>query len=365
MKKPFPPIYYADYLQLDKLLSAQKTKSGEYGREAHDELLFITVHQVYELWFKQVLYEIDSVNKMFRDEVVDEKSIGVAVSRLGRIIEIQKLLVDQLRVLETMTPLDFLEFRDYLIPASGFQSFQFRLIEGKLGLTDERRIQYNNADYLNTLSKQHRELVMETVKQPSLLELVQRWLERTPFLGYGNFTFWEAYHKAVSRMLENEKEIIVNNPTLSEPKREAQLKQMEGTSEHFEALFDTEKHDKLVKEGKRWLSAKATLAALFINLYRDEPILHLPFMFLNRLVEMDELFTEWRYRHALMVHRMIGAKVGTGGSSGHQYLMSTVDKHRVFTDLFNLSTYLIPRSELPELPHELIEKLGYNYSNTH
>ena len=362
MKKPYPPVYYSEYLQLDKLLGAQKTKSSQYGTEAHDELLFITVHQVYELWFKQILHEIDSVAKMFRDDVVDEKSIGIAVARLGRVIEIQKLLVEQLRVLETMTPLDFLEFRDYLIPASGFQSFQFRLIENKLGLTDSKRIPYNNADYLNTLSAEHRKKVLETLQSLSLLELVQRWLERTPFLGHEGFKFWEAYEKAVYVMLESEREIIMNNASMTETKRASQLKQLEGTKEHFEALFDNEKHDKFVKEGVKWLSNRATLAALFINLYRDEPILHLPFMFLNSLVEMDELFTEWRYRHALMVHRMIGAKVGTGGSSGHQYLMSTVDKHRIFTDLFNLSTYLIPRSELPELPEELIKKLGFTYT---
>lgn len=362
MKKPFPPVYYAEYLQLDKLLDSQKTKSSQYGTEAHDELLFITVHQVYELWFKQILHEIDSVAKMFRDDVVDEKSIGIAVARLGRIIEIQKLLVEQLRVLETMTPLDFLEFRDYLIPASGFQSFQFRLIENKLGLTDKKRIPYNNADYLNTLSPEHREKVIETLQSPSLLELVQRWLERTPFLGHEGFKFWEAYERSVFVMLSSEREIIMNNATMTEAKRASQLKQLEGTKEHFEALFDSEKHDKFVSDGVKWLSNRATLAALFINLYRDEPILHLPFMFLNGLVEMDELFTEWRYRHALMVHRMIGAKVGTGGSSGHEYLMSTVDKHRIFTDLFNLSTYLIPRSELPALPDELIKKLGFTYT---
>ena len=88
----------------------------------------------------------------------------------------------------------------------------------------------------------------------------------------------------------------------------------------------------------------------------------MPFMFLNTLIEIDEMFTEWRYRHALMVHRMIGAKIGTGGSSGTHYLMSTVDKHRIFTDLFNLSTYLIPRSELPQLPEELIQQLSFNFN---
>lgn len=358
----FPPIYYSDYLKLDDLLNSQKPKSEEYGYKAHDEMLFIIVHQAYELWFKQILHEIDSVNTMFRDDVVDEKSIGIAVSRLHRITEIQKLLVEQLRVLETMTPLDFLEFRDFLIPASGFQSFQFRLIENKLGLSNEKRIQYNNIDYLNTLEENHRKLIMETVNQPSLFELVEKWLERTPFLNSQSFNFWQSYKQAVERMLEHDTKIILENATMTEKKREFQLRNIELNRENFEALFDEAKHNELVKEGRRHLSNRSMLAAIFINLYRDEPILHLPFMFLNHLVEIDELFTEWRYRHALMVHRMIGAKIGTGGSSGHQYLMSTVDKHRIFTDLFNLPTFLIPRSELPVLPEELIKELSFHYT---
>src|SRR5438552_4772577 len=146
-------------------------------------------------------------------------------------------------------------------------------------------------------------------------------------------------------MLDNDRNIIKNNPTLTEKKRENQLIQIEKTKEYFEMLFEEKKYNELVKEGFKKLSSRATMAALFINMYRDESILNMPFRFLNLLIEMDELFSEWRYRHALMVQRMIGAKVGTGGSSGHQYLMSTIDKHRIFTDLFNLSSYLIPRSE--------------------
>jgi tryptophan 2,3-dioxygenase len=96
--------------------TAMRTKSDEYKNPAHDEMLFIIVHQVYELWFKQIMHELDSVIKMFREETIDEKNIGVAVSRILRITEIQKLLIEQLRVLETMTPLDFLDFRDYLFP---------------------------------------------------------------------------------------------------------------------------------------------------------------------------------------------------------------------------------------------------------
>ncbi|RPI19602.1 MAG: tryptophan 2,3-dioxygenase [Ignavibacteriae bacterium] len=362
MNKPYPPVYYAEYLQLNKVLDAQKPKSEEYGQPAHDEMLFIIVHQVFELWFKQIIHEIDSVCKMFQDESVDERSIGVAVSRIQRIIEIQKVLTEQLRVIETMTPLDFLEFRDFLIPASGFQSYQFRLIENKLGLKSENRVQYNNIDYFNALNEEHRRQILASMENISLFEMVEKWLERTPFLKFAGFDFWEEYKNTVENMIENERQIILTNPTLSEKKKETQLQQNAKTLEHFEALYDEEKHNELEKEGVVRLSLRATLAALFINLYRDEPILHLPFRFLNALAEMDEMFATWRYRHVLMVHRMIGAKVGTGGSSGHSYLMTTIEKHRVFTDLFNLSTYLIPRSSLPELPEELTKQLGFYYS---
>lgn len=362
MDKLYPPIYYSDYLQLGKILSSQNLKSDEYRRHAHDEMLFIIVHQVYELWFKQILHELDSVIKMFQEDVVDEKSIGAAAARIKRVTEVQKILIDQLRVLETMTPLDFLEFRDFLFPASGFQSFQFRLLENKLGLKSENRVQYNNADYFNTLSQEHRKIILESMESISLFELVQKWLERTPFLNFGNFSFWEVYKSTVEQMLDKERQVIHENLTLSDEKKESQLKQNQITKEHFEALFNEEKYNELVKKGVTRLSIKATLAALFINLYRDEPILHTPFMFLNLLVEMDELFTTWRYRHMLMVHRMIGSKVGTGGSSGHIYLMQTVEKHRVFVDLFNLSTYLISRSSLPELPDKLKKELGFYYS---
>jgi tryptophan 2,3-dioxygenase len=357
----YPPVYYADYLQLDNLLSSQKPKSSDYGRQAHDEMLFIIVHQAYELWFKQILHELNSVIDIFRKDVIDERQMGIAVSRLYRITEIQRLLIEQLRVLETMTPLDFLDFRDFLIPASGFQSYQFRLIENKLGLTDEKRILYNNVDYLNTLSEQHQKLIKESVNEPSVLELVNKWLERTPFVNFGSYNFWDEYRDAVTRMIEKDREIILNNRTLSDSKREVQLRQLELTKTNFDALFDEKKYELLLKEGKRNLSHKAMLSAIFINQYRDEPILHQPYRFLNLLVEIDELFTEWRYRHALMVHRMIGAKIGTGGSSGHKYLMETVEGHRIFTDLFNLSTYLIPRSELPHLPDELCSELGFKH----
>jgi tryptophan 2,3-dioxygenase len=111
------------------------------------------------------------------------------------------------------------------------------------------------------------------------------------------------------------------------------------------------------------LSHKATQAALLIFLYREEPILHSPFNFLSRLMDMDELFTTWRQRHALMVRRMIGAKIGTGGSSGHAYLQATADRYKVFTELADLSTFFIPRSALPELPEHIKQNLGYHFKS--
>ena len=138
------PVYYRDYLQLDKILNAQVPLSAAQGTPAHDERLFIIIHQVYELRFIQIQHELDDVLDIFSKEYIDEKQIGIAVSRLRGITENQKVLVDQLNVLETMTALDFLEFRHLLSPASGFQSVQFREIENKLGVVPEQRMGYDS-----------------------------------------------------------------------------------------------------------------------------------------------------------------------------------------------------------------------------
>lgn len=353
------PVYYADYLGLDRLLSAQKPLSRLKGKPAHDELLFIIVHQAYELWFKQILHELDAVRADFSGPQVPEDRVPAAVEKLRRVVEIQHLLIDQLKVLETMTPLDFLDFRDALTPASGFQSFQFRLIELKLGLVDTRRVRFEDSPYFTRLRAEHRKLVLDAQDQPSLFSLVERWLERTPFTRFEGFDFWRDYRKAVAKMLAEDARTIKLNPALTPEMRERELKTLETTRESFEALLDPARFQSLRAEGAWRLSQKAALSALLINLYRDRPILNAPFRLLERLVEVDELFGVWRHRHALMVLRMIGAKIGTGGSSGHQYLMKAAGAHRVFGDLFNLSTYLIPRSALPPLPRAAARKLGF------
>ena len=356
-------LNYADYLKLETILNSQELKSAERGTPAHDEMLFIIIHQVYELWFKQVLHELDSVLNVFGQDSVDESDVSLAVSRLDRIIEIQKILIDQVRVLETMTAMDFLEFRDDLFPSSGFQSAQFRLLENKLGLPKSDRINYGKQDYKNPLLDSEKEKVEKSEQALSLFELLEIWLERTPFLTFEGFNFWEQYSEAILFMLQNEEETIKNNPTHTAEEIEYHLKEHGRAVDSFEAMIDTEKHNALIEKKKKRLSHKATQAALLIFLYRDEPILHSPFNLLSRLMDVDELFTTWRQRHALMVRRMIGAKIGTGGSSGHAYLQKTADRHKVFAELADLSTFFIPRSALPELPEKIKKNLGYFFGN--
>src|SRR5262249_1796098 len=152
---PQGALHYAGYLHLAALLAAQAPESARHGRPAHDEMLFIIVHQTYELWFKQILHELDRIQVDFGGEVVEDEYLGRIVHGLERINEILKLLIQQLEVLETMTPLDFLDFRDFLFPASGFQSAQFRLIEIKLGLARGTRSHYPGHPHVEPLPHTH------------------------------------------------------------------------------------------------------------------------------------------------------------------------------------------------------------------
>ncbi|MBT8400505.1 MAG: tryptophan 2,3-dioxygenase [Rhodothermia bacterium] len=355
------PLYYGDYLKLDTLLGSQELESARRGAEAHDEMLFIIVHQTYELWFKLILWELDSLIGIFEGAPVEEEEVGTAVARLGRIVEIQRVLVKQIDVIETMTPLDFLEFRDVLIPASGFQSVQFRVIENRLGLRPSDRLRFAGASYSSRLSPDDAKVVQTAESKASLHDLVERWLERTPFVTFGDFDFWSAYRSAVDQMLSQDRGFIESNETLSPEEREVQLRNLEDTRSRFAALFDRDVYDRLREEGQFRMSHRALTAALLIHLYRDRPILQLPFRLLTVLVDVDELLSYWRYRHAQMAMRMIGTKIGTGGSSGSHYLRDVALKVRIFTDLANLSTFFIPRSDLPVLPSEVEETMGFRY----
>lgn len=263
-----------------------------------------------------------------------------------------------------MSPMDFLEFRDLLVPASGFQSVQFREIEVRMGLKTYQRKNIDREYFLGRLSETDKNKILAVEKQPSLLDMLNIWLERMPFTEKENFNFWKTFTDTIDEMLKNDEAIIQENKaSLSKQALAGQLYNLEATRMSFKYLLDENKYQQLVEQGKHSLSQKATLNALFILLYRDEPLLHLPYRLLTCLMDIDEKFTTWRYRHALMAQRMLGTKIGTGGSSGHHYLKMAAENNRVYEDIFNLSTFLIPRNKLPILPQELKKELNfYNFA---
>jgi tryptophan 2,3-dioxygenase len=354
-----PAITYSRYLQLDTLLDCQRLESVKAHSPAHDEMLFVITHQTYELWFKQILHELDAVLGIMGQAVVPERELGQVLRYLERIAAIQKVLVEQIGILETMTPLDFLDFRDLLAPSSGFQSVQFRHIENKLGLQRTQRVGYNAMPYEAALPSASRRRVKATEDKPNLFTLVEQWLARMPFLRFRDYDFWQAYRHNVQAMLAKDRAGIEHNELLTAEAKTIQLHELDKTRENFDTVFDAARYQALVDSGQRRLTYPAFVSALMINLYRDEPMFHTPFRVLTTMVAVDENLSLWRYRHALMVNRMIGSKIGTGGSSGQDYLHRTVDAHRIFTDYFNLSTYLVPRSMLPPLPEALQRELGF------
>src|SRR5512138_211749 len=182
-------LYYSDYIELDRILNSQHPKSFESPEDGNDEMLFIIIHQVYELWFKQIIFELDQVRHIFIRERINDNSddLSRVVQKLKRISKILELINQQVGVLETMTALDFLEFRNLLQPASGFQSRQFRLIEAKLGLKMEQR--YKNEYYKYTrrgsLSEADLQEVDRAEGESTLKALIVQWLERMPFFQEG------------------------------------------------------------------------------------------------------------------------------------------------------------------------------------
>ncbi len=364
MSEKFTSVHYHSYLELDKVLNAQHLRSADLEKvPAHDEMLFIIMHQVYELWFKQIIHELKSISQMFEGDRMDEREISTAVARLERIIEIQKLLIEQINVMETMTAMDFLDFRQYLFPASGFQSLQFRIVENMLGLKQEQRLTYNNMPYDVVFSGEQKEILKASMETKSLLVNVVEWLDRTPFLEVDRFNFLEAYKKAVEHMLQKDRDAIEATDMLTDEVKKQRLTMVGDTGTYFKAVFDPATFEEMRERGEIKFSYKAMIAALFIFLYRDEPILQQPYRLLSRLMDIEEMLTLWRNRHAQMVLRMIGRKTGTGGSSGHQYLKSTAQQHQIFTDLYQVATLLIPRSDLPPLPDSIRQHLGFHFSS--
>jgi tryptophan 2,3-dioxygenase len=262
------PLSYNKYLRVPDLIALQDCLSEPAH---HDELLFITIHQAYELWFKQVLHEIDAgIAQMSEDR-------GAAAARsLNRVAEIEKVLVNQIHLLETMTPINFLGFRDELNPASGFQSMQFREIEFSSGLKDKGILQNFRDDEFASKRLQAR------FEAPSLSDAFFAYLTRRGF------------------------DAPVDDQSLSE-------------------------------EERRKLYGKRTRAVLEVITHFETR--YEEFQLAESLIQHDELFALWRFHHVKMVERMVGTKKGTGGSEGVGYLRTTLDS-KFFPELWEARTYL-------------------------
>ena len=335
-------IYYGDYLQISSLTRLQHPQSAKMGKESHDETLFIIVHQVYELWFKQIIHELKSMRVLLSSGAVSPQALATIHRRLQRIIKIQDLMHEQLGIMETMDPVNFLEFRDLLLPASGFQSVQFREIETLLGLptashlpdTQEEKdnkylegIAKMRSRMLSFLSSEDRAHLKEVGQHPSLFDLLGQWLASYPFSSVEGFHFWQEYRRVAEQALTQDRLAL----------------------KAFQALFDDKAYQRQVDQGKRRLSQGAMLGALFIYLHQEHSSLIIPHQILTALVDFDEMMIVWRYRHTLMAHRMLGTKIGTGGSSGHHYLKMAADQARIFGDLFDIPSFLIPKAQIPPL----------------
>jgi tryptophan 2,3-dioxygenase len=354
-------MYYSNYLELDKILDAQHPESFKPGNEpAHDEMLFIIVHQAYELWFKQILFEMDFVTTVFEKNKIDDNSedLNLVRHRLRRIIRILELLNNQVGLIDTMTPLDFLEFRNLLTPSSGFQSLQFRLVESRLGLQMDSR--HNSEYYKRTNEGGFTQNDLNTLNQTelkvNLLSLLNTWLERMPFF---ENEFWKNYPTPLSSdypphpFWNDYRNIYKNGLTERETSR----------IKDFDFIFFENKNGFTPQQAallKPSLSPQAMRAALFIMLYRDFPVFQTSYQILDALVEIDNQMASWRHKHLIMVRRMIGMRTGTGNTSGGDYLEGALTRHYVFRDIAGLSTFLIERKNLRGLPLDLIKRLSYN-----
>ncbi len=338
-------LHYSDYLQLDKILNAQLPESEKLQQPAHDETLFIIIHQTYELWFKQLMHEINSVLYIMKQPALNDNSpeLQTVVHRLNRCVTILKVLVQQIDIMETMTPMDFLDFRDMLRPASGFQSIQFKIVEAALGLKYDQR--YGQQYYISQLRPQEVTAVKQAEAQQSLLELVNEWLERMPF--FNEPTNWAAF----------EGEAVTGKHVYWSTYQAAFEKSLAEAEKNNSGIFDTVFYN--TANNDRIISAAASRAALFIMLYRGYPMLQLPFQLLNCLLEIDEQLSTWRYRHMNMVHRTIGTRIGTGGSTGKDYLKAALDKHYIFKEIAQLTSFLIERKKLPRLSKTMEQRLGF------
>lgn len=352
------PLTYWRYLGLDRLLSLQEGT----GNPSPDELHFIVVHQTFELWFKLVLSQLRLARDHLASPRVPEEKIPFVVHHLGRVNEVLKLGVEQFRVMETLPPQDFLAFRDSLFPASGFQSFQLREVEILLGLQEEARIRYGGMDPLEHIRKFGEEnpqdawvweRVLATRKEVSLRFALHAWLARTPIHGS---------HVGEATDEEQVKEFLQDYYQRSEQHHHGSINRLcQGLGEEARSAV-TARVEAALEALKLFLFPqdpvlrRAHAGLLFIESYRELPLLAWPRLLLDTIVELEEQLVLFRHRHARMVERTIGRRVGTGGSSGVEYLDQTTG-YRLFPELWQVRSALLPRELLPGVRQQ--EKYGF------
>lgn len=349
---------YTDYLHIEDLLGLQGGLDDNESELIPDELLFIVVHQALELWFKIVLRELRLARDHLSVEEVPEESVPHVVHHLRRVNRVFELAIEHFKVMETLTPQDFLGFREKISPASGFQSAQMREMEILLGIDSSRRLKYGKVDPVEHLKdlaekskggKQGWARVQDTLNESSLQNALRDWLYRTPIHGSqpgddGDAevvdTFIERYLVQFGVLMDRQcARLLKDLPEAGHvPERFAQSKA--SAREYLMALE--------VPAEQRERAKRVRAGLLFIESYRTLPLLAWPRTLIDTVVELEELTLIWRHRHARMVERMIGRRVGTGGSSGVDYLDKTT-KIRIFTDLWAVRTVLLPAEVLPEL----------------
>jgi tryptophan 2,3-dioxygenase len=352
------PTYW-DYLKLDRLLGLQGGLEDDESELMPDELHFIVVHQAFELWFKLMVRELRLARDHLAAPLVPEEKIPFVVHHLKRVSKTLELIVEQFGVMETLTPQDFLAFRDKLIPASGFQSFQLRELEILLGLEDSQRLSYGETDPLQHIEGLAKgspagELAMKTLlrarSELSVKNALGEWLYRTPVQGSSPgephddatvLRFLTDYFLVLQRNNLEKTDHLVR-AIGSDP---APIKQRIAAGEEAARRFLFAEDTTPEKQARL---RRIRAGVLFIESYRELPLLAWPRLLIDTVVELEEQLVLFRTRHARMVERIIGRRVGTGGSSGVDYLDQTT-RYRIFDDLWTVRTILLEKELLPEL----------------
>lgn len=363
MPQPMPAksTPYWEYIKVEPLLSLQ-TGIGD-GPLTNDETMFIVVHQIDELWFKLVLREMVVVRDLFARPVVPEQALASAVRGIRRMETIVRQLTAHFELMETMTTRDYLSFRDKLTGASGFQSAQMREIEILMGLPEDDRIPLGHEGSYRTALRErdgssspaYARVEARLADGPSLREAVLDWLHRTPIQGSTPAqpddavrvrAFVEAYlatqRRAVERALDNGLSLAL---TEADSKRLQERARAEIASARAYLLAEEE------PEPTRARASRIRAALVFIESYRELPLLAWPREVVDGLTSFEQGFVIFRQRHARMVERMIGRRTGTGGSAGVDYLDTTALRYRVFRELWAVRTLLVRAQDLPPLEH--------------